>query len=147
MLDISRAIALYEGAWNDGVAFAGFRLGRLYEDGLKRSPAVADYLLTPNPDRAGFWYRKAAHAGEPDALARLAERHEDAALVAHDDTTRDAARLAAFRDYTAAAEQARREDWPDNAWRNWRYRRASLARLLAQDGMMELVVRGEPPED
>src|SRR5882672_1603896 len=27
-------------------------------------------------------------------------------------------------------------DWPDEAYRNWRYQRASLARLLANEGMM-----------
>jgi hypothetical protein len=38
-----------------------------------------------------------------------------------------------------AAERARIEDWPDEAWRNWRYRRASLAHLLARAGMMNEV--------
>ena len=42
----------------------------------------------------------------------------------------------AFKYYAAAAERARLEDWPDEAWRNWRYRRASLARLLAREGKM-----------
>ena len=31
------------------------------------------------------------------------------------------------------------KDWPDDTWRNWRYRRATLARLLARDGMMSQV--------
>jgi hypothetical protein len=31
------------------------------------------------------------------------------------------------------------EDWPDDAWRDWRYRRASLARVLALAGMMQEV--------
>jgi hypothetical protein len=44
--------------------------------------------------------------------------------------------LESFKKYAAATEFARREDWPDDAWRNWRYRRASLARLLAREGMM-----------
>ena len=38
--------------------------------------------------------------------------------------------------YAAAAERARIEDWPDEAYKNWRYQRASLARLLANEGMM-----------
>ena len=31
------------------------------------------------------------------------------------------------------------EDWPDETWRDWRYRRASLARGLALAGMMQEV--------
>jgi hypothetical protein len=34
---------------------------------------------------------------------------------------------------------AYRENWPDSAWKHWRYRRASLARVLAADGMMQPV--------
>jgi hypothetical protein len=37
------------------------------------------------------------------------------------------------------ASRAREEDWPDGAWQNWRYRRATLARLLANAGMMQQV--------
>ena len=44
--------------------------------------------------------------------------------------------LIRVRRYQAAAERARLEDWPDDAWKHWRYRRASLARVLAQEGMM-----------
>jgi hypothetical protein len=33
------------------------------------------------------------------------------------------------------------EDWPDDAWRDWRYRRASLARVLALAGMMREVAQ------
>jgi len=47
--------------------------------------------------------------------------------------------LEAFRYYAAAANRAQSEDWPDDAWRNWRYRRASLARLLGRMGMMQEV--------
>ena len=47
--------------------------------------------------------------------------------------------LRAFRFYAAAAERAHDEDWPDEAWRGWRYRRATLARLLAREGMMTQV--------
>jgi hypothetical protein len=38
--------------------------------------------------------------------------------------------------YAKAADRARAEDWPDEAWKEWRYRRASLARLLAHEGLM-----------
>jgi hypothetical protein len=47
--------------------------------------------------------------------------------------------LSSFKYYAAAAERARIEDWPDDAWRSWRYRRASLARLLAREGMQQEV--------
>ena len=47
--------------------------------------------------------------------------------------------LKAFNYYATAAERAQDVDWPDDAWRNWRYRRATLARLLAHDGMMQQV--------
>ncbi len=39
----------------------------------------------------------------------------------------------------AAAERAHDEDWPEDAWKQWRYRRATLARLLARQGMMQQV--------
>jgi len=47
--------------------------------------------------------------------------------------------LRAFRFYAAAAERAHDEAWPDEAWRHWRYRRATLARLLAREGMMDQI--------
>lgn len=36
-----------------------------------------------------------------------------------------------------AAEGTHDEDWPDDAWRNWCYRRATLARLLAREGKLQ----------
>jgi len=47
--------------------------------------------------------------------------------------------LDAFAYYAAAAERARSEGWPELAWRNWRFRRASLARLLERQDMMQAV--------
>jgi hypothetical protein len=52
------------------------------------------------------------------------------------EANRATALLTAFARYAAAAEEARHEDWPDDTWRSWRYRRASLARVLARDGFM-----------
>jgi hypothetical protein len=89
--------------------------------------------------RAWVWYRKGAQAGEPNALARLAEREEAVTLSAHDVETRDAQLLRAFSLYFAAAERARQEGWPDDAWLAWRHRRATLARLLGHAGMMRTV--------
>jgi hypothetical protein len=39
------------------------------------------------------------------------------------------------------SERARRQEWPDDAWKTWRYRRASLARVLARRGMMREVAQ------
>jgi hypothetical protein len=107
------------------VPIAAFKLGHLLEHGV--------------PSKAWLWYQKGADAGEPNALARFAERDERDALAQTDLFKRNAQLLQAFRFYAAAAERAREEDWPDDAWKNWRYRRASLARVLAQRGMMQQV--------
>jgi hypothetical protein len=82
---------------------------------------------------------KGADAGEPYALARFAEREENNALAGADPSRQNAQLLNAFAFYAAAAERAHEEDWPDDAWKHWRFRRASLARLLAQQGMMQQV--------
>jgi WD40 repeat protein len=126
MADLPRATQLYQQAWDQGVPYAGFALGSLFEQGSH-----------PDSARAQDWYRRAADAGEPNALAHFAVREENAALSATDDAAKRTHWLGAFKYYAAATERARREDWPDAAWRNWRYRRASLARLLARAGMMQ----------
>jgi TPR repeat protein len=126
--DPVRAVALLEKAWQDGVAIAAFRLGHLYEFGARGDQAAA-----------WVWYQRGADAGEPNALARFAEREENEALTETDPSRRKAELLQAYTRYAAAAERAREEDWPEDAWKNWRYRRASLARLLAKEGMMQQV--------
>jgi DNA-directed RNA polymerase specialized sigma24 family protein len=83
--------------------------------------------------------QKGADAGEPNALVRFAEREERSALAEADPSRRRALLLQAFTYYAAAAIRARNEAWPDETWRIWRYRRATLARLLAQEGMMQPV--------
>jgi hypothetical protein len=45
--------------------------------------------------------------------------------------------LRAFSRYASASERAKKADWPDEEWRYWRYRRATLARLLARAGLMQ----------
>jgi hypothetical protein len=42
MLDLPRAISLYEQAWDGGVAIARFELDRLYEHGVNRSVSNTD---------------------------------------------------------------------------------------------------------
>ncbi|HXA92882.1 MAG TPA: hypothetical protein VNU73_06510, partial [Steroidobacteraceae bacterium] len=135
--DIARAVSLYQQAWGDGIAIAAFDLGKLYEHGMSRAGGHG-YLLTPDPSLAWSWYRKGVSAAEPDALAHFGERAEVAASSA-DPARQSAYLLEAFKYYAAAAERARREDWPDEAWRTWRYHRASLARILARAGMMQEV--------
>jgi WD40 repeat protein len=141
MLNLPRAIALYEQAWRDGVTMAGFALGNLFEHGAGGSDKDAGYLLAPDEARAWSWYQRSAGAREPDALARFAQEEEHAAFSARDSVVRNAHLLEAFRYYASAAEHARLEDWPDAAWRQWRYGRASIARMLAQDGAMEQVAQ------
>jgi TPR repeat protein len=139
MLDVPRAISLYEQAWKDGVTIAAFELGSLYEHGLRQAGNASGYLLAPDEARAWRWYQNGADVGEPTAQARFAERGDRDALDAESAAERNTHWLRAFRYYTAAAERARVEDWPDDAWRVWRYRRASIARLLERAGMMQEV--------
>jgi WD40 repeat protein len=122
MLDLPRAIGLYQDAWDERVTIAAFNLGNMYENRGDTTQAWA-------------WYQKAADAGEPNALARFAQRAEE-----NRNGETDATRLIeSFTYYAAAAEKARAEDWPDDSWRNWRYRRAYLARRLAREGKMQEV--------
>jgi TPR repeat protein len=135
VVDPQRAVALYEKAWRDGVPIAAFALGHLYEAGVPG----AGVKFQPDPAQAWAWFRQGASAGEPTALARLAERDEQNALAVQDPSKAHALLLRAFRFYAEAAERAHDEDWPDEAWRGWRYRRATLAHLLAGEGMMRQV--------
>jgi TPR repeat protein len=131
-------VSLYEQAWADGVRIAAFKLGHLFEYGAEAADTAAGVSKT-DPAKAWLWYQKGADAGEPNALARFAERDETAALAQTDVSKRKPQLLHAFTLYAAAAERARAENWPDDTWKNWRYRRATLARLLANTGMMQQV--------
>jgi WD40 repeat protein len=135
MLDPYRAASLFDLAWKSGIPIAGFELGALYERGIPAS-AGAHFALNQDSERAWFWYRAAAGQNEPNSLARLAERVEDEVITASA-SRRDALLLEAFTLYARAAERARAQEWPDGAWRSWRYRRSTLARLLAAGGMMQ----------
>ena len=135
--DPGRAASIYEQAWDSGMPIAAFKLGHLLENGVPSGKAAR--VFDTDIPKAWLWYQKGADAGEPWALARFAERYEHEALTAADPSKRNAQLLAAFRLYAAAAGRAHDEDWVDDAWKQWRYRRASLARLLAQEGMMQQV--------
>jgi hypothetical protein len=150
--DPARAVALYEKAWQDGVPIAAFKLGRLNENGLPAAVTSAQVVLRPDGPKAWSWYRKGADVGEPNALARLAERDEASADTERSPEKRHALLIDAFSSYASAAEHAEEEGWPDEAWRHWRYRRSTLAHLLAREGMMRQVadayiaVRGPAPQ-
>jgi len=138
-VDRRRAPSLYEQAWRSGVLIAAFRLGHLYEVGLLPVDNSATESPQSNASNAWLWYEKGADSGEPNALARLAERYETDALVQTEPSKRNAQLLQAFTHYAAAAARAHDEAWPDEVWKRWRYRRASLARVLAREGMMQQV--------
>jgi WD40 repeat protein len=138
-LDPERAISLYKTAVQSGLPIAAFRLGRLYETGVQ-SKTTGPPSLAPDASNAWLWYQQGRDAGEPNAVARFALRDEQATLSESDKPRRDASWLAAFVGYAAAARAATLDEWPDDAWKHWRFRRATLARLLAQDGMMQEVV-------
>ncbi len=123
----------------DGVPIAAFELGQLYEHGVPGAAATAPVARQPDSSKAWSWYRKGADIGEPNALARFGERDEAAAVTESSPQKKNALLLKAFASYAAAAEHAQIEDWPDDAWEDWRYRRATLARLLAREGMMPQV--------
>ena len=137
--DHARAVSLYEKAWRDGVPIAAFELGQLYERGVPGAAETAPVARQPDLSKAWSWYRKGADIGEPNALARFGERDHASAVTESSPQKRDALLLKAFSSYAAAAERAQAEGWPDDTWRHWRHRRATLARLLAREGMMSQV--------
>ena len=137
--DYARAVSLHQNAWQEGVPIAAFELGQLYERGVSGDAETAAVSRQPDPSKAWSWYRKGADIGEPNALARFGARDEAAALAEGSPQKRNALFLKAFAVYAAAAVRAQAEGWPDDTWRHWRYRRATLARLLAREGMMPQV--------
>jgi WD40 repeat protein/TPR repeat protein len=139
MLDPARVVTLLERAWKDQVPIAAYELGRVYENGLPTAPAGVNPEPQVDLAKAWFWYQRGADAGEPNALARCAARDEDTALAEKSIAKWNSQLLQAFTRYAAAAQRAHDEGWPDDAWKSWRYRRATIARLLAREGMMQQV--------
>jgi eukaryotic-like serine/threonine-protein kinase len=139
MLDPDRAMSLYETAWQEGVPMAAFSLGHLYEYGPQTYDGSGTVAFHADASKAWLWYQKAADAGEPNALARFAERDDRNALAETDPARRNALWLQAFTYYAAATARAHHEDWPDDTWKGWRFRRATIARLLAHEGLMQQV--------
>ncbi|MGC1459277.1 MAG: protein kinase [Steroidobacteraceae bacterium] len=137
--EVGRALSLLEQASQQGVAVAAFELGGVFEHGVHVATKGGTFGLRADQNLAWNWYRRGADLGEPGALARFGQRAEEAARAVSEAAERQRRRLEAFRYYAAASERARREGWPDETWRNWRRRRASLARLLALEGSVDEV--------
>jgi WD40 repeat protein/TPR repeat protein len=139
MLDPEHAVVLNEQAWKEGVSVAAFELGRLYESGARGSGRQASVAFQADLSKAWLWYQKGTDAGESHALARFADRDVRRAMTTASAAQRNALWMRAFGFYAAAADHAGAEGWPDEVWKAWRYRRATLARLLAREGMMQQV--------
>jgi eukaryotic-like serine/threonine-protein kinase len=137
--DLNRAASLYMQAWESGVPIAASKLAALHERGVE-SPKNSDApVFRADASTAWRWFQQGAQAGEPNALAHLAAREAQNAAAESNPATRNSQLLKAFRLFAQAAGRAREEDWPDDAWRDWRYKRASLAYILAKQGMMQQV--------
>jgi TPR repeat protein len=135
MMDERKAVSLFRQAWADGVTVAAYELGRLYERGISTPTSQGGGAPGSDAVEAWSWYEKGATAGDPNALARLGAREDERAAAASASVERNADWIRSFKYYASAAERARFEDWPDETWRPWRYRRASLARFLAREKM------------
>jgi len=133
MVDPPRAISLLEVAWKSGIAMAAYELGTLYENGVPADATARG--LSEDGVKASFWYNEATNRLEPHALARAAQRTEYQGL-AGPPAEANARFLQAFTLYSRAIQQAKMQAWPDTTWRGWRYRRSTLARVLAAAGMM-----------
>ncbi len=120
------SLPLYTQAWQSGVPIAAFNLGQLYEFDAHGSDVAGTIGLSPDSAKAWLSSKKGADAGEPNALARFAERDERDAVAENNPSKKNALLLQAFSLHAAAAPRAHDEDWPDDAWRNWRDRRATL---------------------
>jgi WD40 repeat protein len=136
MVDPPRAISLLEIASKSGIATAAYELGTLYENG---APAeVSGTGLQPDSTKASFWYNEAIRRMEPHGLARAAQQTEYQGLSGPP-AQANVKFLEAFTLYARAIQQAEMQAWPDSTWRGWRYRRSTLARVLAAAGRMQEV--------
>jgi eukaryotic-like serine/threonine-protein kinase len=149
--ELRRALSLNQQAWKAKFTRAAYELGVLYEEYPELAGTTAA-ALTPARSPVGqqgavrtdalaealSWYQRAADAGDPAALAALAKRTEPQAQEGSSQQE-EASLLQAMRLYAMATSAAARESLPDEIWRDWRYRRAWLARLLARRGQLERV--------
>ena len=83
--DYETALEIYQDAAEDGIAYAQYRVARMYETG---QGTEQDYA------QAAHWYAAAAEAGHPQARRSLAKLREQGQGVNKD----DAAALALYRE-------------------------------------------------
>ena len=89
--DFATALNIYEDAAEDGIAYAQYRVGRMYEGG---QGTQQDYA------QAARWYAAAYAAGHPQAHRALARLYEQGQGVDQD----DAAALALYRKSAEAGD-------------------------------------------
>jgi WD40 repeat protein len=108
------ARAILEAAWARGLSRAG-----------------AD-LVRDHPDPALL--ARVEAAGEPSAYALQGDREERASLAAAEPAVRRSHLERAMHAYEQAVRDAERQNFPEQTARDWRFRRATLARLLIGTG-------------
>jgi WD40 repeat protein len=112
-------------AWDKGVARAETELARL-DGGNAEGEA---------------WLRKAEAAGDPGAFALEGEWEDQQLLTIHDEFAQRPHLLASLNAYRQAVQIGDAAGWPEQTVRDWRFRRATLARMLAQRQQMHDAVR------
>jgi hypothetical protein len=112
-------------AWDKGVARAGTELARL-DGGTAEGES---------------WLRKAEAAGDPSAYALEGEWKDQRLLATHSDAEQLPQLLAGLKAYRQAAQLGETAGWPELTVRDWRFRRATLARMLAQRQKMHEAVQ------
>ena len=137
LLDGTTAQQLLQQAWSKGVPVSAYRLGRLLEAANENSTRIPGVI--PDAAQAAEWYARGAAVHEPFALGELARRAEMSGLKVTSTAEQQRHWREAFVSYAQAAEFARRLEWPEANLRGWRYRRATLARLLGRDHLMPQV--------
>jgi len=138
--DPQKAARLYQQAWQHGVSIAAARLGELDASGLLTNESGSLGNARTQESTARNWYQRGAQSREPTAIGHLGELVEREAIQEQAPKEATQKLVTAFGLYACAAELARQEDWPDDTWRVWRHRRATLARELASEGMITAVV-------
>ena len=135
-VDQAWAKSLYEEAWKSGVLKSAFALGQYYE-----LPTCNEDCPRCHPDlvKAWDWYKRGAESREPYALARFGQRADEVASASDSLSVRTERLLDAFSFFTAAIEEARKQNWSVRYYLGWQNRRASLAHVLARDASVEVV--------
>jgi WD40 repeat protein len=125
--DVTRASvrSQLQQAWTKGVARAGTELARL-DGGNAEGEA---------------WVRKAQKAGDPSAFALEGAWEDQHLLATQGDAQQLPLLLADLKAYRQAVQLGEAAGWPEQTVRDWRFRRATLARMLAQRQKMDEAVQ------